>query len=81
MDKITPIDPLEVIMFELIVVFFIITTIPTVIRLGRIKRHYKVLYNFCDVRRKMMKYLRDNSETIDKNNYVSLRTSLDLLNK
>jgi len=49
-------------------------------RLLLIRKHDKVLYDFCNVRRSMMKYLRDNFETINKRDYVNIRTSLDLLN-
>jgi hypothetical protein len=50
------------------------------VNVTRIKRNDRVLYEFCDVRRKMMGYLRNNFETVSKDDYLSLRGSLDLLN-
>jgi hypothetical protein len=46
----------------------------------RIGRHDKVLYSLCNVRRDMMEYLRLNCESISREDYISLRSSLDLLN-
>lgn len=50
------------------------------IRVLNIRKNDQVLYEFCDVRRKMMRYLRNNFDSVSTGDYLCLRESLDLLN-
>lgn len=61
------------IVFSLLVFF-------TWAKLNSLEKHDETLNRFCNLRRKMMQYLRDNYENISKNDYHNLRKSLDLLN-
>lgn len=51
-----------------------------VIKLKGLENHDQVLYNFCQLRREMMSYLRIKSDRIPRKDYVAIRELLDIVN-
>lgn len=49
-------------------------------QLRSLKKHDKALYRFCELRRKIMSYLREKNENIPEHDYYLLRELLDNLN-
>lgn len=67
-------------MFEVIAIGFVLLTLRMWIQLLNQRRHDSVLFNFCDIRRDVLNYLRKNFDTISKEEYRSLRDTLDKMN-
>lgn len=66
--------------------FFYILVIPSLVLLGllllkirKLEKHDKVLYKFCQIRRGVIKILRNNNNQLTKNDYADLRFLLSLI--
>ena len=68
-------------MYYLIILSLVsIILIYMISQLRSLKKHDKALYRFCELRRKIMSYLREKNENIPEHDYYLLRELLDNLN-
>ena len=67
-------------MFYLLIVPVYIMTFYMFFHLLKIKKHDKVLYKFCEVRRDIMAILRKENFNLPKDDYLALRRLLMVLN-
>ena len=62
-------------LFAMFFVFFAFSAC----RIKKVDKHDRVLFPFCQLRRDIMRFLRDNMETVTQEEYRSLRTLLTML--
>ncbi len=67
-------------MITLLLSFAILFQIIFIIKLIKKQKHDKVLYGFCQTRRDVMKYLRDNYENLSDKDYSDIKVLISPLN-
>lgn len=65
-------------MIYLLLIPVLILHVYFLIKLRKIQKHDNVLYRFCESRRKIIAYLRDNYETINKDDYLDIKLVLSI---
>lgn len=67
-------------MFYVLIIPAFIMSLFMIVHLLSIKRHDKVLFQLCHIRREVMSLLRDDNFDMPRDDYISLRRLLDALN-
>jgi hypothetical protein len=67
-------------MFYVAVVPALLMSAYMIMRLRDLKKHDTVLYRFCEIRRGIMRLLRERGTTLSQHDYVAVRTLVDAIN-